>query len=148
MGLTIKYREDLVLLPSWLLEIVKLHCSKGFLSLEYPIYIRNHVRDVHSNLELDLVITCGKKRIVVELKEADLAKVVEQIGRRKLLGDYAYIALNLRVHDIIGALRNYSKLLEHGIGIVSTRDNCIVIRAYSPRKISEARRYLELLEKI
>jgi len=152
----IRYREDLLLYSKWVREIIAIHFSEhGSLYVIYtdelqrkPIRVDTHVRMIN-NIEVDVVITNGKKSIGVELKENDYDKAIKQAIIRRRYFDYMYVVLDMSVHSILEILRRkrYSEVFDYGIGFVSSSDDCVVIRSYSRRR-SESKRYSTLLDKL
>jgi len=134
----IKFKEDLVLLPRWLRQIVETH------SVSMPFIIRTHVP--LGSGEVDVVVEDRKKAIAIELKESDYMKVIVQAEKRTFFFDYVYAALNLHTSTILSILRTYPNVLKSGVGFVSTKDDCIVIRAYRSRNVVESLRYKNILD--
>jgi len=109
--------------------------------------LKNHVY-LLQNTEVDVWLRCGNgTTVIVELKENDVGKVVQQAIRRRSLADYVYVALNMDVSSIIRCLRNYLEIFQYGVGVVSTKDEVVVIRSYR-RNIAEALRYRGLAEAV
>ena len=144
----IRYREDLLLYSHWFLSVLKLHFGEDvFLSFrkhEKPVKVETHIRTV-GNVEVDVLLTQGKKTVAIELKESDYMKAIAQALERRERFDYVYVVLNLSVPSILSILRSYPQALEQGIGFISAHDNCVVIKAYSKPHIREAKRYINLL---
>jgi len=134
----IKFKEDLVLLPRWLRQVVEAH------SVSMPFTVRTHVP--LGSGEVDVVVEDRRKAIAIELKESDYVRVMLQAEKRTLFFDYVYAALNLHASTILSILRSYPNVLRSGVGFVSTRDDCIVIRAYRSRNVAESLRYKKILD--
>ncbi len=141
MSYEFKYLEDKLILAGWLRSILSRHSVERF-TLKLHQRSRKH--------EYDVVITDMDKgkTINVELKDSDLLRVMEQAIYRTDMFDYVYAAINLPTYMILGLLRGYSGLLDHGVGIASVWDDIIVIPAYNDRYKQEARRYKSLLKYI
>ena len=136
--------EELSLLPRWLELVVGYHCSDSFHEpSKYPIEIE--LRRKVQGFEVDMVVTCrsGKRvnRIGFELKKSDWAKAIKQAMERRALFHYFYIVLDMYSFSILGMLRSHREALEYGIGFVSARDNCIVIKSYTKANWRESRSY-------
>jgi len=143
----VRYREDLLLYSHWFLSVLKLHFGEdGFLLrklYENPVRVETHIRTV-GNLEVDVLLTQGRKAVAIELKESDYRKAITQALERRDIFDYVYVVLNLPVPSILSILRSYPQALEQGIGFISAHDNCIVIKAYSKHRRNQAKRYINL----
>jgi len=135
MSFTIRYKEDLLLFRDWFRELIRLHFSESsfWAGVKYPIEVRSHVRML-DNTEVDLMISNGKVVVIVELKECDIQKAIEQALERRRFADYIYVSLDLHTYTILKMLRNYDQALKAGIGFISAKDECIVIRAYPQRR--------------
>jgi len=152
----IRFREDLLLYSKWVREIIALHFSEhGSLFMlgsdelqRNPVRVDTHVRMIN-NVEVDVVITNGKRSVGVELKESDYDKAIRQAIIRRPFFDYMYVVLDMSVHSILEILRRkrYSEVFDYGIGFISGSDDCVVIRSYSRRR-NESKRYSILLDKI
>lgn len=142
MSYEFKYLEDKLILAGWLRSILSRHSVERFT-------LKMHQR-TRNRLEFDVIIRDldHGKTIAVELKDSDLLRVMGQAIRRTGMFDYVYAAVDLPTHMILGLLRGYSELLDHGVGIASARDDIIVIPAYSNRYKEEATRYKSLLRYI
>ena len=148
MVFEIRFEEDLLVLRDWMISVLFWHCRD---ILETKPKIDTHIY-MPNKREIDVVINCKGKRICIELKRMDIFKAVDQaIGY--LESDYcdvAYIALNWDVDVIIDFFRRNlelaKKVFEHGIGVISARNNIIVFRAFE--KTSASRKFLNLLELI
>ena len=147
MGISICHREEWVLLPRWLKAVILEHCVDSYRDpSNNPIMIE--VRKRVQGFETDLIVTCksGMKtvRIGFELKENDLYKAISQAMTRRGLFHYFYVVMNLRVHVILTVLKGHQyteEALSHGIGFVSSMDDCIVIKSYSKAHWHESRSY-------
>jgi len=148
MGFILKYQEDLSLVPRWIKVLISRHCSNSIAWPGYPdrkpVEIATH--RYKGGYEIDAVIYCEGKTIGIELKETDLSKALQQAIERRKLFDYFYIAIDLHVSTIMLMLRSYKEFLGHGIGIVSTRDNAVIIYSYSKGHLAESKRYTDLLD--
>ena len=91
------------------------------------------------------VVGARKRRVLVELKETDLAKAIEQAITRRPNFDYVYVAADLCTADLLSWLRSRPEPLRYGVGFVSVKDQCIVIRSYGRRYWGESCKYGELL---
>jgi len=146
MVFDIRYKEDLLLFREWFVRVLLWHCDSIFSAK--PV-VDTHVVTVGRH-EIDVVVNCRGKRICIELKEVDIARAVDQaINYLENLGcDIVYVALGMHIDTIMDYLRTNQelakKVFEHGIGIVSAPDNCIVFRAFQRRTAST--RFLSLVE--
>ncbi len=144
------HKEDLQLYANWVRSIIARHC-KSPLYLDY-IEVSHHER--LGKLEADFVIKCENDsgrivKIIVELKETDLGKVVKQAAERREKADYVYIAVDLKVDEILGWLGSSpglaKRILENGIGVVSTIDDVIVFKSYHKSRLHYAERRATLV---
>ena len=135
MSFTVRFSEDLLLFSNWFIELIRLHFLKdGIWNLnKHPIEIKSHVRTL-DNHEIDLMISDGETVVVVELKKYDMETVIKQALARRRYANYIYIALDLPTYFIINYLKKHPEVIRAGIGIISARDNCIVIRAYPQKR--------------
>lgn len=135
MSFTVRYMEDLLLFSDWFKELLKLHFFKdGLWNMnKHPVEIKSHVRTL-DNVEVDLMISNGEIVVIVELKKYDVETAIKQAMTRRHFADYIYIALDLPTHTIVRMLKKHQEALKAGIGIISAKDNCIVIRAYPQSK--------------
>lgn len=136
--IVLKYAEDLFILAPWLREVLRIHGmdapSAGFSGLARPVRIELHHR-VPDGTEVDMIITNGERTVAVELKDAS-PKVFEQARARRKWFDYVYAAVNWSTHEIISFLAGKPDILEDGIGVVSLRDNIVVVRSVKrPRRV-------------
>ncbi len=140
MGAVTRFKEeDMVILAFWLRRVLDTHCGGACVWID----VGQHVRV--GGHEVDLLIKCQdtgcmghpegrQKSIIVELKESDLGKVFEQALERRPLADYVYAAINLPVNDILTWMAGHDlaeEAVKAGVGIISTRDNVVIFRAYS-----------------
>ena len=139
MVIELKFDEDFMILSKWLIDALSYHIGTPL----PPVRIRTHFRIVE-NLEIDLFVNCDNKRFIFELKKDDLWKVLEQAVARRRLADYVYVVLNLSVSEILSWLRSSAALLKYGVGVISAKDNCIVIPSYKIH-LKESKRYANLL---
>jgi len=149
MVFEVRFREDLLLFRDWLVELITTHCIESVWGVEK---VRPRI-DTHIALlnrrEIDVVISCGGKRICIELKESDLQKAVEQaIGYIESGAcDLAYIAIDLSVGGILDYARRrpdlFEKMFDHGIGLISARNGVTVFRAFHRKDAS--RRYTNVI---
>jgi len=146
MVFDIRYKEDLLLFREWFIRVLLWHCDSVFSAKPT---VDTHVVTVGRH-EIDVVVNCGGKRICIELKEHDIDRAVNQaINYMENLGcDIVYVALGMHIDTIMDYLRTRpdlaKRIFEHGIGIVSAPDNCIVFRAFQRRTASS--KFLSLLE--
>ena len=141
--------EELALLPRWLKQIVSHHCSSSYSEPnKHPIEIE--LRRKVQGFEVDMVVTCksGSRTVKIgfELKTwSGIDKAASQAIERRALFHYFYIVVDLSVMSILGILKGRSwgeEVLRHGIGIVSTSDNCIVIKSYSKANWAYSKSYV------
>ena len=130
----VRYLEDLLVLNKWLVKLIKLHFSKynSWADIKKPIEIKSHCVTVDGK-EVDLLITNGEIKVLVELKNYDMYNVVRQALERRKYADYVYVCLNLPAYTIIKELKKYEEALKSGI-VISAEDECIVLRAYPQRR--------------
>ena len=136
----LRYKEDLMLFSGWFKELIELHFGLSKLG----IYVKTHVVDIFGN-ETDLVIEGQGKRVLVELKESDLKKALAQVLARRELYDYAYVALNLSAKTLMSMARNFAEVFKLGIGLISAKSDCILIRSYK-QHLNESIRYIDVLK--
>ena len=129
--IVLKYVEDLAVLSPWLREVLRIHGmdapAPGFSGLARPVRIEMHQRTPDGK-EVDLIITNGERTVAVELKDRSTRVFEQAIARRKWF-DYVYAAINWSTHEIISYLAGNPGILEEGIGVVSMRDNVVVVRS-------------------
>jgi len=150
MVFDVRHREDLMLFRDWFVDVLLEHCVETVWHLEkVKPRIDTHVVNLDRR-EMDVVVTCGGKRVCIELKDMGFDRAVHQaIGYLESGAcDVAYVALNCGVHTIMELVRTKPELvraaLERGIGIVAARDGVLVFRAFQRR--GAARRYANLFE--
>lgn len=161
------FNEDLLLLPLWMRKALSYHYYP--LSSYLPIEIKNHVyvlegfevdvmvflsakryKPVKFNTLFDVEVTepkysVIKRKIIFELKETDLVKALDQAVDRRRIADYIYVVLDLSTPSIMSWLRSNLDLLKYGVGVISAKDNTIVIPSYKTH-LHEAEAYKPLLE--
>ena len=142
--ISICHVEELVLLPRWLELIVRHHCSDSYhYPNKYPIEIE--LRKKVQGFETDLIVTCrsGNRNVKIgfELKKSDWLKAIRQAIERRALFHYFYVVLDLYSFSILGMLRSHREALEYGIGFISARDSCIVIKSYTKANWRESKSY-------
>lgn len=148
----VRHREDLILFRDWFVAVLLEHCVESVRDFEkVRPRIDTHVVNLDRR-EMDVVITCRRKRICIELKDLGFDRAVHQaIGYLESGAcDVAYVALNCGVYTIMELVRTKPELvrmaLERGVGIVAARDGVLVFKAFQRR--SAARRYANLFELI
>jgi len=150
MVFDVRHREDLILFRDWFVAILLEHCVESVWDLEkVRPRIDTHVVNLDRR-EMDVVITCGKKKICIELKDIGFDRAVHQaIGYLESgVCDVAYVALNCGVYTILEIVRTkpelVKKAIDHGVGVVAAREGILVFRAFQRR--NAARRYANLFE--
>ena len=117
----IKYREDLLFEKAFPI-LKRVHRVSKDAKIQF------HKR-IHG-LECDVVITWRSRgiypirSIIVELKEIDLLKMVEQLERRREFALWVYGVINLPVHEVVESILHpkYSLcdiIYKKGIGLIS-----------------------------
>lgn len=97
---------------------------------KHKIEWHKHIR----GYEIDVYITWNSrgwpsfKSMIVELKEIDMPKLVEQIVKRRNLALFAYAVINIPVDKLFTWLIKYHldlahKLVDHNIGLISFNRN-------------------------
>jgi len=144
MGLEIRCLEDLLIFSKWFRSVLEEHFTLSGEMLKHErLKVRTH-EVILSALETDVIVEGQGKSLAIELKREDLWKAVLQAVRRRPFFDYFYIALDLKTSTILSILRNHPVIFQHGIGVVSTEDNAVIVRSYIRK--SESERYLGLLK--
>ena len=152
MGMVvIRNMEETVLLPQWIKQVINLHCGFHYNVSSNPITLE--LRKIVQGYEVDLILTCKKKnrtiRIGFELKTneeySQLQKAVKQSIERRALFHYFYIVIDAHTHDILAKLRHFREALKHGIGFISGKDNCIIIKSYGKAHWRESQSYIYTL---
>jgi len=150
MVFDVRHREDLMLFRDWFVAVLLEHCVESVWHFEkVRPRIDTHVVNLDRR-EIDVVVTCGMKRICIELKDIGFERAVQQAVGYLESGacDVAYVALNCGVHTIMELVRTKPELvkqaLDHGVGIVAARDGILVFRAFQRK--SAARRYANLFD--
>ena len=139
----------------WLVELLRIHCGDWFLNPHrHGVRVKMHVETTDRH-EVDVVIECGRVMVCIELKKNSLDAVVRQaVHRATRTGcGQVYVALDLPTHSILAWLVSNQELAkavaQHGIGVVSARDNTVIIRSakrQSTRQKTQA--ILELISNI
>ena len=107
--------------------------------------IEVYVHKTWNNIEIDALVVFTKKistvrkyKIVLELKETDFGKMMQQLLVRRNLGTWAYGVIGLEPNTVIRILmQDVSRLkvlIEYGIGIISMYGNIPVVILESTRK--------------
>lgn len=107
--------------------------------------IEVYVHKTWNNIEIDALVVFTKKistvrkyKIVLELKETDFGKMIQQLLVRRNLGTWAYGVIGLEPNTVLRILlQNMSwlkTLVEYGIGIISMYGNIPVVILESTRK--------------
>jgi len=97
------------------------------------------------NEEIDVLITFIKEvhkprmyKIIVELKESDLAKLVEQLLERRKYGTWAYGVIGLHPNTVLRMLMNnpdrLKVLIDYGIGLIALYGEIPVVILESVRR--------------
>ena len=98
-----------------------------------------------NNVEIDVMITFIKEvhkprlyRIILELKETDLAKLVEQLLVRRKYGTWAYGVISLHPNTVLRMLMSNPDrlrvLVDYGIGIIALYGEIPVVILESVRR--------------
>jgi len=123
-----------IMLPKWLQEVIRHHY--GFIYDALPLIIQFHThiynRYDRKHYEIDLVVKSqspksSNKTIGFELKRDDFKKACEQAILRRRMFTFFYIVMDKCIAKIIDVVRHYRPALEHGIGIVSSEDDTIIV---------------------
>ncbi|RLF08492.1 MAG: hypothetical protein DRJ60_00075 [Thermoprotei archaeon] len=136
----VRFVEDLAIFNSWVREVIEIHFSPSW--SYYPLVISTHVVTPF-NHECDFVISSKKKNVSVlcELKDWTVEDTLNQVLERRSYFDFAYAVINLPTYHIFNGLRKLGKeklneVLSKGIGIISSKDNLVLIRSYRVKKHS------------
>ncbi|MCD6148607.1 hypothetical protein J7J18_04500 [bacterium] len=80
----------------------------------------------------------GKKRFFsIELKEADVTKVISQLANRREFVDYAYAVLDVSLPFLAEYLLSYAELIRSlGLGIF-TREELVLRSKYKKREVED-----------
>ena len=132
----LKYREDLLLFPRWFREVVYYHCKEDVWDWQPGIVI--HLHPVINGVEFDVIMRCRKARkvnvVCFELKDADMDKVLSQAIVRRDQCDYIYVVADLDTYVMLNQVarsRHGKEALRLGVGLVSARDDVLVLKSYS-----------------
>lgn len=145
----IRFLEDLVIFEDWLRKLIELHFSPSW--EHYPVMVNTHVRTLEGD-ECDLVLYNKKKTtLLCELKDWTVEDTLNQVVKRRGSFDFAYAVINQPVYQILNVLRKMgseklSEILSLGIGLVSSRDNVILVRSYRVKKHSKE--YIPILDEL
>ena len=140
-----KYREDLLFEKAFPV-IRRVHRIPKDAKIQFHRRIRG--------LECDVFITWRSKSIfpiksiLVELKEIDFLKMVDQLVRRREFALWAYGVINLPVHTIVEIMLNpkyelHEKIYGNGIGLISVFEDNPVLVIRSRVKGNVIAKYLE-----
>jgi len=136
----VRFVEDLAIFNDWVREVIEIHFSPSW--SYYPLVISTHVVTPF-NHECDFVISSKKKNVSVlcELKDWTVEDTLNQVLERRSYFDFAYAVINQPTYHILNMLRKMGKekldkMLSLGIGIISSKDNLVLIRSYRVKKHS------------
>jgi len=147
--IVVRFTEDLAIFEDWLRELIQMHFSPSW--EHYPLNISTHVQTPYGR-ECDLIISNKKgTSVLCELKDWTVKDTLQQVIVRRPCFDFAYAVINQPTYQILNMLRKMGKerlerILSLGIGIISSRDNVILVRSYRIKK--HAKELIPIIDEI